>query len=443
MTELREGVNPPVEDKVEKEDKKDKLNIRFALFFDGTLNNRTNVSERKAGSEVYEKVKKSWFQKFRGYGSYENEISNVAKMEPYIESTAMDYDHSYSSYIEGQGTINKSTDDFLGKAVGEGESGIISRAKKGILEIQWKLLEEIDSGKYTIEKITIDVFGFSRGAATARHFINWALDESSQVGLKLPTRLKNAGFDVLETEVNFVGLYDTVASFGPPFAHKHNAKALKLDAIKNAKSVVQLAASEEHRVNFSLSNIDSALSNKKEVFLPGVHSDIGGGYVDGALESQIVSIQKKSHLEKEMESLELCGWYTNSQMEINCPRPSPRSGVSINSVKCKLEVTRMVKAEYDRIPLQIMAVFARDQGINLKPTLEFENDVIDSSLHPIKAKLKSYAKAGKSVPEDWHHNEEWLRELRNKHLHFSAHFSSTGMEPRYINEKRKRLYYDG
>ncbi len=49
-----------------------------------------------------------------------------------------------------------------------------------------------------------------------------------------------------------------------------------------------MAESDEHRVNFRLTNINSAGSRGTEKFLPVVHSDIGGSYVDGVDEEVIL-----------------------------------------------------------------------------------------------------------------------------------------------------------
>ena len=446
MTQIGEGVAVTVitEDKPPKEEKeqeKKKVKVRLCVSFDGTLNNRTNTESRKNKAQAYEDVKDSWFQAFRGYGSYENDLSNVAKFDKFVDQ-ASGYEKTIALYIEGIGTINHGTDTFLGKALGQGEAGIVGKARKALNQIIFELMKHFTQGEVEFELVTLDLFGFSRGAATARHFVNHVLDECDHPGFKLSDRIKSANYGVDKIEVSFVGLYDTVSSFGLPFEHKKNSRILKLNAISFANKVVQLAAAEEHRENFSLTNIDSAGGKGKEVFLPGVHSDIGGGYIDGAIEELIIDKKIKTQLEKERAKFIESGWFNDNEIRVNCP--SSRSNrVPLSRRICKLEVKRIVAAEYDRIPLQIMADFAREAGMNVKSKLESKHDVSDKDLQTIKDKLKSYAKSGNSKPEDWHSNEQWLRSLRNKHLHFSAHYNSTGMQPRFVNGKRKRLHYDG
>jgi thioesterase domain-containing protein len=98
----------------------------------------------------------------------------------------------------------------------------------------------------------VDVVGFSRGAALALHFVN-----------SLPQGLT----------VRFVGLWDTVPSFGVP----GNSWDLgwKL-GMPNTGRVYQAMARDESRLNFPLHRLP-AHSRLQEQWFRGVHSDVGGG----------------------------------------------------------------------------------------------------------------------------------------------------------------------
>lgn len=440
MTQLGEGISIlTVEEEPVTEENKKKIKIRFSIFFDGTLNNRTNVKEG-VGSKSYKSSKSSFgiINALKGVGSFENALSNVAKMEEYVDKNEENY--IFSIYIEGQGTTNYKTDSFYGKAFGTAGTGVTQRAQKGVMEIVWKI-QDLDSD-VIIEKLTIDVFGFSRGAAAARNFLHKAMDTKPRGRLPanpLKKRLQKAGFEVEEVEIKFAGLYDTVSSVGLPKEHKYNSSRLHLDAISYAKEVVHLAASEEHRRNFSLTDTNSA--GMKEIYLPGVHSDIGGGYVNNYEENLIVFKGYKTDVDEEKERLEnMTGW---TEKELKLVKPPRHSRIPVNKRIWKIELNRIVKNEYDRIPLHIMADFARINQIKLKIDLEIDHAVEDLFLIPILAELKSYANRRVSKVEDWHHNEQWLKELRSKFLHISAHYSGTGMEPRFIDGERKRLVYEG
>ncbi|MFD2883320.1 hypothetical protein ACFS4T_12705 [Pseudomonas lini] len=68
--------------------------------------------------------------------------------------------------------------------------------------------------------MTFDVFGFSRGAAAARHFACLCLSGTNsplRETLYLPNSLFDRGFSKVFGEgvnVGFIGLFDTVASLG-------------------------------------------------------------------------------------------------------------------------------------------------------------------------------------------------------------------------------------
>ena len=113
----------------------------------------------------------------------------------------------------------------------------------------------------------IVVFGFSRGAALARKFASRMLDAHP------------------ELRIAFLGVFDTVAAMdgihtkGETISSDVVFENGTLDArIKRAAHIVSL---DEDRVAFepTLMNRDAAKPTRiTEVWFPGVHSDIGGGY---------------------------------------------------------------------------------------------------------------------------------------------------------------------
>lgn len=153
--------------------------------------------------------------------------------------------------------------------------------------------QAVDEGRYptTIKQIWINVIGFSRGAACARVFINKLINEwapNGRIGYQ-------TGKYALNYQVNFVGLFDTVASVGPPDStrgsivdfgtfdgHFAFADGGRLDIPASVRFCYHAFAIHEQRMSFPL---DSIRSNKgygsgvrEEVAYPGVHSDVGGGY---------------------------------------------------------------------------------------------------------------------------------------------------------------------
>ncbi|MBV6881793.1 hypothetical protein AXA65_17090 [Chryseobacterium sp. FP211-J200] len=89
-------------------------------------------------------------------------------------------------------------------------------------------------------------------------------------------QLKSEGIKVNHINVRFLGLFDTVSSYG--LFHDNDVQDLSLDAVNKAQKVVQLAAADEYRKNFALTNIKNAGFKGIELYLPGVHCDVGGAY---------------------------------------------------------------------------------------------------------------------------------------------------------------------
>lgn len=147
-----------------------------------------------------------------------------------------------------------------------------------------------DDGQYNrvVKKAWINVFGFSRGAAAARVFVNKLLKEWAPGG-------RIAGS--IPYEVNFVGLFDTVASVGPPDTvtalfpfdkfdgHFAWASGGRLNIPPEVRRCVHFFAIHEQRMSFPLDTIrmgggyPGGPARWLEVAYPGVHSDVGGGYV--------------------------------------------------------------------------------------------------------------------------------------------------------------------
>jgi hypothetical protein len=152
--------------------------------------------------------------------------------------------------------------------------------------------QAVDEGRYpqTVKKIWINVIGFSRGAACARVFVNKLINEwapNGRIGYQ-------TGKYALNYQVNFVGLFDTVASVGPPDStratvdfgtfdgHFAFADDGRLDVPKEVRFCYHAFSVHEQRMSFPLDSIRNGdnygAGIREEVAYPGVHSDIGGGY---------------------------------------------------------------------------------------------------------------------------------------------------------------------
>jgi hypothetical protein len=439
MTDINERVaNALIPEDSEQSDERERITVRMSFFFDGTGNNRANTNARLEHTRANRK-----------HGgdktSYANDFSNVSLIEEHLDAKAAGYDQYVHVYVEGIGTENlKSDSRFPGQALGLGPAGIISKVNKGITEARKKLRElDYEPSTTVITKLTVDTCGFSRGAAAARYCVHRVLND--EWGRKrLQEQLRVDGWQVDKVEVEAVGLFDTVSAHG--VVHRDDVFELKLNAISAAKHVLQLAAAEEYRDNFSLTNINSAGGKGRQVYLPGAHSDIGGGYVEGEDESKTLVVGGCSG--DVAKFLTDRGWYSTSgsARELEHRVVEDPEGTSVEWV----QVSRSsISRKYTYIPLRVMADFMKERGLSVKEKLYKSKD--PGSI-PARSAIEAYAKSkANSKPTDWEDKmKSELGDLRHGHLHvsFDARF---GMGARLDNVgswwspeyRPSRRVYDG
>ena len=496
------------------------LKVKLNIFFDGTLNNKNNTQVRK-DSENNTAQKNIFDEKSnKKDDSYMNDFSNVVRGYDAINPDA---EHQLKVYIEGIGTENNEKDDsFEGPGFGVGDRGIMAKVTKGCQEAA-----KVVASKYedqNIDILEVNVFGFSRGAAAARHFISVATtsiyeegpslingkiavhhrpyDEKSSLFLinKTPDNIsfiKQYGYfgaclikenlQIKKIEFNFAGLYDTVASYGVNHRGKNlidsDAKQLNLDAVKKCKFTLQLASRDEYRENFSLTNINSCGLNGLQLTLPGVHSDVGGGYVDGAQEE--VFLYKKNYydtaysLEKTIvknfqQILIDEGWFTANELTI--VNAKPFNSYYISPGTFYLKGKRKLSNQYANIPLKIMIDFSKERGVEYSEKALKKIEEILENQEKIKeayTQLLSYVERCKEIRVEYikRYNQgkrgfyseyideidsvnyidcidyELLRTLRGKHFHWSVDVTSIAMVPEVTSvqpyDNRKRYIIDG
>jgi len=116
----------------------------------------------------------------------------------------------------------------------------------------------------------IDIIGFSRGASLAREFANRIYEKGivDDHGKVLACR----------PDIRFVGLFDTVGSFGIP-GNDINV-GIRMDLPPNVKYAAQAIARHERRSMFPLTPLNKPRPGQvfKQKIFNGDHSDIGGGH---------------------------------------------------------------------------------------------------------------------------------------------------------------------
>lgn len=480
---------------------KKKVKIRCGVFFDGTLNNRTNINQRLAAMpedkltpeelavlpDVKNKLTpqdleeaKRLYEQYKANdpnddNSYEAFYSNIVKLERYLDTTAdgAEYHYKLKVYVEGSGSLDRGKDKTAGFAFAKGISGIEKKVDAGLDKVlkQIKRVHKRNDGP--IDLLTLDIFGFSRGAAAARYFIHRALfdydgakyrayQEALQAGgenialsrrevimvwQNLKAALQDSGYTVGEVKICFVGLYDTVSSFGYTLPlNSNNTEDLRLDAVGRAEETVHLVAADEHRTFFSLTDIASAGAKGREMYLPGVHSDIGGGYRDAGIEQQVIYRGFKANAETDRQKLIDAGWYAENEIELKILGRIQEKGPTLLA---QTRVTRAgLSSHYSRIPLHIMVGYAKRKNMVFMDELD-KDEKVPAELSQIQDTIKSYVAqhdslgARTSQAKDWHDNDRgWLRELRHRYFHFSAKVK-LGHTPRIEGGERIRQVHRG
>lgn len=243
------------------------MKLHIGVFFDGTGNNTENTqSDWNLGS------------------SYTNARSNVSLLaELYKNGSAYDVPNScgtvgtkYASlYVQGIGTVAGLPDlvNIVGLGTGMGLTGVESR----VLSACTKLGSMIDdlSGGIEPREIVVDVFGFSRGAAAARYFVNCFRQGFIEYNMYYVLPLRASVPEGRNLRFRFVGIFDTVAAIGDGTDDDNGDVNLHVSS-NQADEIYHLTAKHEYRTNFRLNHNQPGGGGTRQLL--GAHSDVGGGY---------------------------------------------------------------------------------------------------------------------------------------------------------------------
>ncbi len=227
--------------------------------------------------------------------------SNVAKLFTLLfegEDEGVRHEKKYVVGIGGGHRVDSSSSfpkrklQEFGKSVQEGVEGFSGLGFAERVDEAMSWIGKV-SREHPDAEIRVQLFGFSRGAAEAIHLVN-VLNDAQE--------LTRHGMGGRKVSIPFVGLFDPVSSLGVPGNDVNIGARLELRG-DMAQTVVSLVAQVEVRALFDLLSIrmppgDSRgpyslsptewfktrwscplpSSNWEEWVMPGVHSDVGGGY---------------------------------------------------------------------------------------------------------------------------------------------------------------------
>jgi len=380
-----------------------KIALRIGLFFDGTGNNASNSALGALCGAHHPVQADDLDASCQPYmadpdSSYGNDVTNVRKLlDLYMESPRAQGEtlHQLISrrlYIEGIGTKSGEKDSLIGSGTGRGDTGVESRVQEAFVGIKAFISDIIkENPDCEISSLTFDAFGFSRGAAAARHFANEVVrGKNGPLGPALRDNAKAlsrsfADQYLQDINMGFIGLFDTVASVAG-LTNLGNvsssiAPGIKLHlASRYFSHVVHLVARDELRANFALSSVSP---DHREITLPGAHSDIGGGYLTESEECVLVSPMQALTVRQgtdvkttsiyrdaaQAKARMVADGWPASVLEIVTPAPKllpadPQDRLAPRQLRvyAGLQLKRPVKGELSRVYLRVMYALAKQNG---------------------------------------------------------------------------------
>ncbi|UVE17932.1 DUF2235 domain-containing protein [Pseudomonas sp. LS44] len=470
----------PVEEEEEEEELEESveqlITLRVGVFFDGTGNNLANsAATEQCRRDDLQLLDERTLQEtarhcaafgYRDNGvdgllppdnSYANSASNVALLHGLYKDQASEQLSADTKtahvkiYLEGIGTSSGGSDSIIGSGTGNGETGIVARVRQSPAKIREQLIRLVSrNAALKISHVEFDIFGFSRGAAAARHFANELLKPHG--GLLAETlNADTPGFAPTfdwqsAATINFIGLFDTVAAVvdfsrndWSPADESNPGINLYLPA-GCARKVVHLTAKDEKRWNFSLSCV-TPTPGHTELTVPGVHSDIGGGYPPNMIEKLLLTkplsvlvtpgrpLQSTSAwqgLEREQLVLERAGLPGKGTLRpvywrANQPAGHPFQRDIHQRFTLSLSIERQVRGELALVYLRLMRELAVGHGVPFDSIDETDNrTAIPKDLQAIAEKLMGIAagRSGELSPTEQCY-------LRERYIHLSAHWTPT------------------
>jgi hypothetical protein len=434
------------------------VTVRVGVFFDGTGNNRINSqigADCQAMAEVYSgaHIKECGGRHSDPNSSYSNAPTNIARLadlyrkQPRATNDGEGLTAYQSVYVSGVGTTSGGRDSVLsGQGFGRGNTGVVAKVTRAVKKISDILgAFETSNPGCVIAGLELDLFGFSRGAASARHMANEVLKQARGaldpvLSLRTLPLSRDFSWSNGSVRLKVIGLFDTVAAVGgiSDLGNVRDAANRKVNLFLPpgcAQQVLHLVAGDENRRNFSLNRV--APDWPREIVMPGSHSDIGGGYQPQAVEKVSLTRPRRAvvsagtpydltdawrQTHAEMSTLDAQRWVDpqdeNATLGVECIERWGAHRRGMKNVVVSVVLQRRVFGYLSRVYLRIMHALARDEGVPFEPIPPSADLSLPPELRGIAAKLLAYARG-----EDESLNKEELQILYRRYIHCSAHWN--------------------
>lgn len=245
--------------------------ISVGIFFDGTGNNGMNATSSEKPQKNNE--------------SYYSNTTNIYKLFKLFNGDE-------KIYIEGIGTVTGAEDSDFAMATCKNPMGSEGYSSDDKLEKAFSFIKEKMHDQ--TKEYHFYVYGFSRGAMLARNFCYEVLKPGSKISGTI--------------KMKFLGVFDTVESAA---FNDYNVtvlpateRAIHLCAVNECRYFFPLTGFFEYSKEMEDTKSETGNSVWKEIFIPGAHADVGGGYLEGS-QSVYVSpnFLRNDHLRSYVENV--------------------------------------------------------------------------------------------------------------------------------------------
>jgi hypothetical protein len=451
------------------------ITLTLGVFFDGTGNNAINtdntlkacnarhydLDDAEAGAILGKCAREDFGVSGLRANSYKGYYTNVHWLNTLytkkFSSGSTEYQHSI--YIDGIGTEAGKSDSIIGQGLGISDTGVIAKTDKAVSQLVPNLkqslediLEKTSDYDLVIKSLQFDIFGFSRGAAAARHFANRIHSEESAIISAIRLGVADTTFNGAPAgKIRFIGIFDTVAAIGTPSngLNPHNAHTGDVNLVLRpgvAEKVFHLTAAHECRFNFALNSVKPAWP---ELAMPGVHSDIGGGYLPMMKEDlfltrpetdtvpvsqpgqqtrgyhqttkQIRMLDKSPSIAPILRTSEITAetWYDDRMPANRYGEPQKRSFAAMTLRG------RVVKNDWSKVVLRVMLDAAQDAGVLFDAIDPVNpNMALPVELTSLCEKAVAAGKAARSGRTSPGFTPEELDVIAGQYIHCSANWNA-------------------
>ncbi|MBF7997516.1 T6SS phospholipase effector Tle1-like catalytic domain-containing protein [Rahnella laticis] len=454
---------------------KREITLTMGVFFDGTGNNALNtqnnlkaytaghydLNDPEAESILAKCARENFGISGSSATSYTGYYTNIHWLSVLYKQaiSAGDSTAQVAIYIDGIGTAAGKPDSKLAQGFGISDTGVVAKTDKAVARLGDVLIQSIIAirGQLTgddlvIKSLLFDIFGFSRGAAAARHFANRIQSgDPAIIGAIRPIMTGITFNGSPSGKTRFIGIFDTVAAIGTLVnglnPHSADTGGLKLTLRPGvAEKVFHITAANECRFNFALNSVKPAWP---ELALPGVHSDIGGGYLPVAKEDLFLTRPATETVPYSLSG-EKTQVYRQAvgQLQIldksPCMAPLLRThNISAEAwyddrlpldhygqmrKRCYAALTirnRTVRNDWSRVALRVMLEAARDAGVVFAPMSSKDKEFsIPEELVSLLGKALAMGRAARNgqTPQTFSLGE--LDVIAEKYIHCSANWNA-------------------